>query len=489
MQILKPLVIAALVGFLPVMLTAKRPEEPKGKAGLEQAIRAMKQDTVFQNAIVGLMVTDEKGREVVSWNPDLPLLTASTMKTITTGLSLLEMGPDYQYTTRIAYSGTVTKGTLYGNLYIIGGGDPTLGSRDSIAAPIDSVFGYWANVMKTKGIHRINGQIVADDRFFTHEVMPESWSWGNMGASYGAGPSGLTFYENSFSAMLYPGIKEGEPVAIRRYYPDFPQLQIDNQMKTGTPRSRGGASVAGSDLSPILQLSGTLPQRDSISLSGANKFPALGCAWQFDRFLNAQGIATTASVRMYDAATDQALRLTPVAEWQSAPLKDIIYVTNHISNNLYAETLLKTLGRSRTGVGAYDSASVAVSRMLRELELPHRGFTQADGSGLSRQNYVSARFFCAFYNKLKDSPIFKEYFNSFPVPGSEGTLKSVITKAPHKERLHAKSGSLANVRCYAGYVETEQGLYTFAIMVNNYSAPTNRVQPKVEQFLQALTEI
>jgi D-alanyl-D-alanine carboxypeptidase, serine-type, PBP4 family len=489
MQVLRQLGIIALFGLCPLLLTAKTEQEPKSKAGIEKAIHAMKQDSVFQNAIVGLMVADEKGREVVSWNPDLPLLTASTMKTITTGLSLLEIGPDYQYSTRIAYSGSISKGILYGNLYIIGGGDPTLGSRDSIAAPIDTVFNHWAKVMKSKGIRQINGQIVADDRFFTHEVMPESWSWGNMGASYGAGPSGLTFYENSFSAMLYPGLKEGDPVAIRRYYPGFPQLHIDNQMKTGTARSRGGASVAGSDLSPILQLSGTLPQRDSISLSGANKFPALGCAWQFDRFLNAQGIATTASVRMYEPATDDALSLTPVTEWQSAPLKDIIYVTNHISNNLYAETLLKTLGRSRTGVGAYDSAYVAVSRMLQELELPRRGFTQADGSGLSRQNYVSARFFCSFYQKLKDSPIFEDYLNSFPVPGSEGTLKNVIVQAPHKERLHAKSGSLANVRCYAGYVETPQGLYTFAIMVNNYSAPTNRVQPKVEQFLQALTEL
>jgi D-alanyl-D-alanine carboxypeptidase/D-alanyl-D-alanine-endopeptidase (penicillin-binding protein 4) len=87
------------------------------------------------------------------------------------------------------------------------------------------------------------------------------------------------------------------------------------------------------------------------------------------------------------------------------------------------------------------------------------------------------------------TPIFPYFFESLPIPGGVGTLKTVIVQAPNKERLHAKSGTLSNVRCYAGYVDTPSGIYTFAIMVNNFSGPTAAIQVGVERFLQSLTEL
>ena len=467
------------------------PAQTKGKAGVERVVQQLKQDANFQNAVVGLMVMDANGREVVSWNPDMPLLTASTMKTITTGVALSTLGTEYRYTTRIAYSGEISKGALYGDLYIIGGGDPTLGSRDSIATPVDKVFAHWTNALKALGIHHINGAIVADDRFFTHEVMPETWAWGNMNASYGAGPSGLSFFENNFRATVLPGLKQGDKVSIRNAYPSFPDIQFDNQLTTGAQRSRNRATMVNSDLTPLIRLTGSVPAGvDSLVISGSNKYPPLSCAWQFNQYLNRNGVGTTQTIRMIDPVGDPKTEaLTTVVVWNSPRLLDIINVTNHISNNFFAETILKTIGRERTGVGAYDSAYVAVNRILGELGISQRGLTMADGSGLSRQNYVSARFFCNYYRRLKETAVFADFLNTLPVPGGEGTLKSVIANAPHKERLHAKSGTLANVRCYAGYVDTPDGFYTFAIMVNNYSAPTAVMQVGVERFLTSLTEL
>ena len=104
----------------------------------------MKTDSLLINAVVGILAVDENGVEIASWNPDMPLLTASTMKTITTGLGYEVLGPDYRFSTRVAYDGRIENGVLHGNLYIVGGADPTLGSRDTIAFPIDSIFGIWA---------------------------------------------------------------------------------------------------------------------------------------------------------------------------------------------------------------------------------------------------------------------------------------------------------------------------------------------------------
>ena len=91
---------------------------------------------------------------------------------------------------------------------------------------------------------------------------------------------------------------------------------------------------------------------------------------------------------------------------------------------------------------------------------------------------------------MQESGIFAEFFGSLPMPGGPGTLKSVLKDADQKikDRIHAKSGSLANVRCYAGYVQgnKKHGLVRFAILTNNFAVPTSKMQPKIEGFMKAL---
>jgi D-alanyl-D-alanine carboxypeptidase/D-alanyl-D-alanine-endopeptidase (penicillin-binding protein 4) len=147
------------------------------------------------------------------------------------------------------------------------------------------------------------------------------------------------------------------------------------------------------------------------------------------------------------------------------------------------------IGKRATGVGSYDSARVALIRELDGMGIKKWGFTQSDGSGLSRQNYVSARFFCNYFSKMRESSSFTPFFNSLPQPGGPGTLKSVLANEQNgkKTRIHAKSGSLANVRCYAGYVERENGeLIYFAILTNNFSARTAQMQIGIEGFMREL---
>ena len=450
----------------------------------------LKTDPNFKNAVIAILAVDEKGNTVAQWNPEMPLLTASTMKTISTGAGLHALGKDFKYKTQIAYTGEIKDGILHGDVVIIGGGDPTLGSTDTLAYSIDSIFGVWAQGLKDAGIKRVEGNVVVDDSYFVREQMPDSWSWGNFGASYGATASGLSFHENCQQFKLIPGKNVGDKVRVQAIYPQVPGLEVVNELTTGAAGTGNNSGYYVQDMKCASQYLGTVAvDRGVLYRTNSNRFPHLSCGYHFREFLVEQGIDVLPEI--IDALTYPCkAERKVVAETYSPELWRIVAVTNRISNNMYAETILKTIGKELTGVGSYDSSFVAINRVLEGMGVDLTGFTQEDGSGLSRQNYVSPKFFCNYYDKMQKSPAFAEFFESLPMPGGPGTLKSVLKGEDQKlkDRIHAKSGSLSNVRCYAGYVQGSKkyGMVRFAILTNNFSVSTSKMQPKIEGFMKAL---
>lgn len=456
--------------------------------------KEMKTDPMFQNAIIGILAVDDNGKVIAEWNSNMPMLTASTMKTISTGVGLAYLGKDFKFSTKIAYTGEIKDNTLEGDLHIIGGGDPTLGSKDTVAFAIDSIFGVWTAAIKNLGINKINGNIVVDDSFLVREQMPDSWSWGNFGASYGSTASGLSFYENVQDFKLYPGKNVGAPATIEVVYPQVPGLEIVNEVTTAPEKTRDRSGYYVQDITCASLYTGTIPiDRKEITSDNSNRFPHLSCGYHFREYLLANGIESNPEIidiEDLEIPVDEAR--IPITETFSPELWKIVNVTNRISNNMYAETIFKTIGKVKTGVGSYDSARVALKDILVEMGVDTHGLTQEDGSGLSRQNYVSPKFFCNYYTIMQKNGIFAEFLNSLPVPGGPGTLKSVLKNEPKeiKERIHAKSGSLSNVRCYAGYVESgkKHGMIKFAILTNNFAVSTSKMMPKIEGFMKSLAE-
>ena len=463
----------------------------------------MKTDSLFINAVVGILAVDQNGREIASWNPDMPLLTASTMKTITTGLGYEVLGPDYRFSTRVAYDGWIEKGILHGNLYIVGGADPTLGSRDTIAFPVDSIFGIWAKAVSDAGIRRINGSIIGDDRIYEEENIPSSWSYGNIGYDYGSGTSGLSFCENLTYFEIEAGDEVGDPVRITPVGPYSPYMTYINEATTGEKGEGDNTEYYASSITPIGKFVGTYGiDAKPRTLAQSNKYGPATCASEFAAFLRERGIGCKGVTDVRAMAGDYAVppqkNLTYIAETFSPELRRIVKVTNTISNNFFAETIFKMVGKTlierKTGepcMGiSYGAATRIIKEYLKDRGVSTYGYTQDDGSGLSRQNYVSPRFFTRFYAMMAKSPDFKEYLSTFPGPGRPGTLQTVLRNADPelKKTIYAKSGSLSSVRCYAGYVDSKRGLLRFAILVNNYDCPTRMVQPKIEGFLEELAK-
>ena len=446
----------------------------------------MKTDPLLKNAAVALLAVDSRGNTIAAWNPDLPLLSASTMKTITTGVALDALRPDFRYETKVAYAGEIDSlGVLHGDVYIIGGGDPTLGSHNKIAPPVEGVFAEWRAALQNAGIFAIGGLVKGDANIFSQNIIQENWCWADLGADYGSGACGLSFAENLSYYYVTPGLEEGDSLSVIPAGCIFSEINLQNDATTGAPKTGNKLMYYASDLSPVGRFTGTYAaDRKADTIAVSNKFPALTCAEEFERFLAADGIEAGGATT--GAAPDTAILL---ATTYSPTLLDICRETNTQSNNFYAETMLMTLGRHFTGEATYDTAPKALEQYLADKGYNTTGLRQDDGSGLSRFNFVSPRFFCNFYRLMQKSDIFAGYLSTFPTPGGEGTLKYVLRNEPPelRERIHCKSGSMTAVRCYAGFVEAVDGeMYRFAILVNNYDCPTSKVQPKIEEFLKQL---
>lgn len=468
-----------------------------GAQSLQQTIETIISDPALAEATIGICARTGDGRTLAEIESDNMILPASNMKLISTGTALHRLGPEHQYITKIAHDGQIEKGVLKGNLYIIGGGDPTTGSKDSIATPQAQLFAHWEKIIRDAGIRRIEGNVIGDGRYF--DGMPEhpSWQWSDIGTYYGSGPTGLMFYENTQSFRVSAGKNVGDPVNIIPSFPEAPWMEFRYNCTTGKAGTGDQLYMYASDLSPVAEIRGTFGvDRAAKRLDCTNKFPEYTIASYFSDYLQSKGIYSDgpADFRLCTGTeAADAEKLTIIGSTLSPSLRRIIYETNHESNNLYAETLAKTLGKTLTGSACYDSTYVAMEAVLKELGVDTSyGIRMADGSGLSRKNYISPDFFCRFLTAMMSSPHFEDYIHTLPSPGSNGTLSANMTNSPMevKTRIKVKSGSMGGVRCYSGYITPSEGCkedtIVFSLMVNNCTAPTWKMRQLLDKIMAAI---
>lgn len=451
----------------------------------------------FKGASVSMLAVTGDGDTLLCHDRGRLLIPASNMKLVSTALAMHSLGPDYRYGTSIGYSGTIEEGTLRGDLYIIGGGDPTIGSDNPIATPLDTLFREWMGMISDTGISHIEGNIVGDGRFFSGMDGHPTWEVCDAGTYYGTGTSGLSFYENVQDFNVSAGEKPGDPVNIEPGYPETPWMEFIYSCTTGKPGTGNSLYFYPDSFYPCGEMRGSFAvDRQPRTEHAANRFPEYTLAWYFWRFLADNGIeseegpADTGPVFGICAMPQDSLKI--IGSTFSAPLSDIIAETNRKSNNLYAETLMKTLGKEYCGSGCYDSSYVAVRGLLEETGVTGHKTIIRDGSGLSRENLLSADFLCDLLMKMTLSPSFEDFFNSLPRPGGIGTLEYEMQSVPFsiKDRIRMKSGSMGGVRCLSGYIIPETGtredMIIFSLLVNGYTVPLYRIQRALDSIILSL---
>ena len=474
-------------------------------------------DPTFSTSYVSIKAVRGDGEELISLNSGKMLVPASNMKLLSTGAALFSLGPEYRFCTELAYDGHISDGTLHGNLYIVGGGDPLTGSKDSVAFELTETFAQWEKALHRAGIRRIEGHVIGDGRWMNGMGEDPTWQCGDLGTYYGAAVTGLMFYENMMSFSVGPGGSVGEPVNITPYYPSCSWMDFRYAGTTGAAGTGDQLYMYTSEFAPIAEIRGTYGQdKGKKKLDCSNRFPEYTCAVYFKNYLAQKGIISTggaadfklkkewlAGKKLPERIGTDGDSLKVIETFYSPTLARIAFKTNHESNNLLAETLFRTLGKEDTGSSCSDSSYVAMQKILKKMHVGSSGLNMQDGSGLTRQNLVSADFLCRFLGAMMDSASFEEYLWSLPSPGGNGTLSYNMKGQPEqlRSRFRVKSGSMKGVRCYSGYVlpegyvpvpgekipqEIKDKTIIFSVMTNNCVSPTWKVRSMLDRFMISL---
>ncbi len=437
---------------------------------VQQLIDAFAGAQVLRNALVTVDVRDvETGVRLGSYQGDIASIPASTQKLITTAAALDILGGDYRFRTRLIAGGQVEGGVLRGNLYIVGGGDPTLGSARMERTPrLEAVLQDWVERVKEQGIVRITGAVVGDGSYYGTDGAASGWSWADLGNYYGAGTYGLNLNENSYTLSLTqrPGVGSTPPVSSTD--PVIPGLTFTNELKSGPRGSGDQAYIYGAPFNYQQFIRGSIPVgTGTFRIRGSIPDPPLLAAQLLNQLLEASGIEVVQpAVSHLTVGRGDYAAASVIDERFSPPLIEIVDRTNLTSNNFFAETLLREMNKAR---GEAELASTeVVADWLEARGLDTEGMQLRDGSGLSPRNFFSASLMTAF---LRDQAGQSRWLESIPLAGRTGSLRSALKGTVAEGRVYGKSGTINAVRAYAGYVHRPDGRkFAYSIAVNNHTA-------------------
>ncbi|WP_241023445.1 D-alanyl-D-alanine carboxypeptidase/D-alanyl-D-alanine-endopeptidase [Paraburkholderia sp. Ac-20340] len=384
----------------------------------------------------------------VAVNAGQPMMPASTMKLVTTWSGLAMLGADYRWKTSAYTDGEIdASGTLHGNLYIKGTGDPKLVPEELI----DLV-----QKIRQAGVTRIEGALVLDKSEFDPSTRDLPSFDGDNSAPYNVGPDPLMYAFKALSFTFSPS-REGVSVDI---VPPVAQWQIDNQIHT-----RGGACGG---MLPSPQV--TPGANGVVTASFAGNY-AMRCG---ERTLNMaapvdhstffadgflalwQQAGGTFAGTTHEGVVPPRARLLGVH--QSPPLGDVVHDINKFSNNVMARNLFLTLGAVEGKPPATtQKAATAVTTFLHRNGLAMPELVLDNGCGLSREEHISALSLANLLQTANASPVAQVFIDSLPIVGVDGTMRNRLTNAGVGGNAHIKTGTLRDVRAIAGYVAAENG--------------------------------
>lgn len=455
-------------------------------AGVQSKINEIAGQPGVKNASWGLSVKDAAtGKVIAERNPRLNLVPASSLKILVAAAALERLGPEKTFRTELVYDGAIANGFLNGNLYIKGGGDPSLGSQLLKGAkPLEQVYAEWVSaVSEQAGIRFINGAVVGDDSAF-ESWQPGSWAWEDIGNYYAAQPSALTVNDGLYKLFLKPADVVGGPALEIRTEPAVEGLEFENFMRTGPKGSGDNGYIYAFPGQYRAVLRGTIPQgQPEFAIKGALPDPALfaaqGLAYQLSR------ARITSNKKPFRGSPPPGAKLTKITETASVPLKEVVRVTNKRSFNLYAELLLRQLGGGSPSAGleALKEFLKGAGADVSELDLE-------DACGLSSRDTVKAETFADLLRHVYKAKYFPEFYDSLVYPGdpdATGHLRNMGKGTPLEKNLRLKSGSLNGVRSYAGYLKTKKGrTLVFSSIMNNYSMNGGTADKLHEELLLSL---
>lgn len=458
-------------------------------------VKWLLQAPYMRGASFSLVVKDvQEGKTVYSYDTDRLQSPASVLKTVATATALEILGEDYRYPTTLEYDGILESGTLEGNLYIKGSGDPSLGS--SHFAPGQNKFlSTWIAALQKAGIKHITGSVISDESIFDTEGVSIKWLREDMGNYYAPGSYGISIFDNMYKLSLQTGAAGTRPV-LKRTEPDIPFIRFKNYLKAA-PVSSDSAYIIGAPLDDVRYLYGVLPaNREAYVLKGDIPDPALYLARYLTDQLQQKGIRVDGSPSCYRIEVEENRwkkgERKEIVTTYSPTLREIASVCNHVSHNLYADALVKTVGlqykpRRNEMISSFGRGVQVVKEYWEKKGLDVFPLRMNDGSGLAPADKVSAGFMGELLVYMAtESAVSDAFIASLPQAGIEGSVRNFLKGSKLQGKAHLKSGGITGVRSYAGYITKDGKTYAVAVFSNNYSCPMSRMTRALEKLLLQL---
>lgn len=440
---------------------------------LRQHIDVILQDSSLSQTRTGIKIVSLQTDEIW-YTRDSQLLfhPASNMKLLTTAAALRQLGPNFRYQTEVRTDvAALGDSIIHGNIYLKGYGNPELSSQD-----------LWRLAFKLKelGVKRIRGDLICDESYFDDLYFGAGWMIDDVSSWYWPPISALTINRNCVTVTVAPGAHSGNPLLVK-LQPPTSYVKIENF----------GATVDSTDSLQIKKFKVERKwrqQENTIVIEGGmarrsepEEFdievvePALYAGTLFSEMLQSEKILLEGNILKGVVPDTTAL----LAAHTSAPISNLIQHTNKISDNLYAELLLKTLGAQTHGApGTAEKGLFALHQFFSEIGIDTTTFSLADGSGVSRYNLITPDQIIELLKTMyRDFRVQAEFLASLPIAGVDGTLARRMKGTAAEGKLRAKTGSLSGVSALAGYTTTADGEpLAFSIIMQHFVVPTSKIR-------------
>ncbi len=424
----------------------------------------------------------DTGDRLFDLNAGRLMMPASNLKILTLATAADSLGWDYRFTTTLEARGAIVNGVLHGDLIVRSNGDPTINARDRRA---EIVLNEWARALREAGVQSIEGRLIGNDQAFDDEGVGAGWAWDYLQYGYAAPVGALEFNENLATLTIAPASDvTGRPIVRLQAGSG---LDLVNHATTGAAGSEDTIDYRRHLDRPVLEVTGSIPlgsQPDTRNVAVVN--PTVFYAQSVKDELAARGIAVAGPATDFDdVAAELAAEMAPdagansltvstIARTESPPLRDIATVLMKVSQNLYAETLLKAIGASQNGLGTTEGGRNTVRRTLSDWGVPVDSYIMVDGSGLSRYNYVTAATLTDVLRHMYQDPRHRDAFlATLAIAGKDGTIGTRLRGTRAEGNALAKTGSISNVRSLSGFVRTRDGeMLVFSILANDFVIPS-----------------
>ncbi len=459
-------------------------------AETQQLIDKKFQDSLFAHAHWGVLIESlNDGETWYQQNADKMFMPASNEKIPTSAAALISLGPDFRFETGLYYKGEIVDSVLKGDLVVKGNGDPTFYTR-FFDDPRDPFFS-WADTLLHLGITEIEGNIIGDDNAFDDAGYGMGWTHSYLGAWYAAESGALQFNENYVDLqIIQPASLDDSVQIIPNVESDYFSI-INNTTATDTGRTR--LRIDRPFGTNDIFVSGMVHTGvDTFERTPSISNPTLFYTTVLKETLLEKGIFVRGEAVDCDDIDGWDVDSTNyqlITTHNSAPLNEILKGLMKRSQNMYSETMVKTMGWKESGLGSFSNGKKVVEKVLTEFGIEPQSYAYQDGSGLSRYNFISPRQIVKILKGMRNSKHWETWREIQPIAGVDGTLKNRMKGTKAEGNVRAKTGTISNVRGLSGYLTTSGGEeIVFSFLVNGHLRSSKETELITDKVLDLIAE-